>query len=629
MMLANIFKWEVFVFDTDLKMKTKHLSVFFLQKRWIKQIVAHHYAFGTAHTQAIEAAEKIVDNMTGHSVIKAMVDLYGDDEVLLVFKRILAEELAVLTSMQTYFSMMSLPSNASIFLLPGKHCALMGLLNKFDVPTSFPMNVRIVGKGAGTQVVSFFPCVARWLFVIVGYSVHLLAQWFRGPVVAKHEIKFGISLSAPWFEKFKGGPREFTFLIDDSDMLKSEAGFLVEYQNTESFYEEYRAKGYQLFSSTRPRTIYRLFAPSILKSGCELRYLPTLLSSSFGQSFIRKSVVNLLAVRIHWGQVLSNVHFKHYVYCNKEGVNQIAANIFFRRLGIVSWNYSQFVGGPYQIDASCSPFDSRNVLWSFLNSDNFMLNCDAMTRSMKKQHQSVRSYKVIGNIFSEMIAGLDRNTVRTQIGMHENEKDLKTFQNRRAVAVFDTSYVDIVTMYSNYEEAANFLDDIIKLARAREDLFFLFKPSKDDDYFINPRMAWSSPDKGHKIVALRKQLSSLPNTRMFEDSFDPIEVIAACNAVITHCFSSPTADALSTGLPAFWYESGEATRGYPLDQVKGLVAHGYHDLLAQLEIAFIDGYVNDLYDQENFCDLVNKYRDNSALTRLRRDLCVELSAPQI
>ena len=618
-LIGHVLHWEVSAFDTDLKLKQKRVARFLLARGWLKRIIAHHYPFGDAHTQALAAADRIVDDMRAHPALKAIAGMYGDDEVLLVFKKTLAEKLAVLTSMQTYFRMNPMASDDSIWMFPAQYCALMPMLKKYHIDYAFPDAVRMVGHGLGNRFLSAYYEWIRLSFVFTAYILHILWQCFQSSKPAKKHFKYGISLSSPWFEKFKGGPREFTFLVDDKLIRKDESVFLVEYQNSDVFYHEYHQKGFHLFPAVGSLRVQHIFEPSILSINHEWKYSSQLFFHAWRYSFIRESVVCLLMARLTWGRVLASIQFENYVYCNKEGTNQIAANIFFRSQGITSRHYSQFIGGQYQVDNDITPYDSRNVYWSFLNSDYFMANCQSQVHSLLKQYSAIRNYKVIGNIFADMIRDMDKvATCHKLLSSHTLLEDSP--MEKRVVSVFDTSYVNMNNIYSTFDEAAAFLVDFMRLAKTRPNLIFLFKPSKADSYFIDANSMWSSPIKGKRIVALRKELAELRHVVMLGDDNDPVEVIAASDVVITHCFSSPTADALSAAIPAFWYESEPLAQGYPLDEVDGLVAHGYNQLNIFLDNALGDSFLEKLYHQENFQSMVNASMHTYALDDLRKYL---------
>ncbi len=622
LLVGRLLNWEIHVFDVDLTIRRRALSRYLLDLGWLNRIVAQHYAFGLSHTRALESAERIVDGMANKSVITSMSRLYGDDEVVLVFKKELADRLVVLTSIQEYLFRQhgsSLSSSQGMWLLLGDQLESFKLLKKHGEEILFPDVVKIVKPISSFLAQKNIFSAIKLAMIFLAYFLHLAAQSVRKSNQVRKKMKYAVSLSNPLFEKFKG-PREFTFIVDDVLIKREEVAFLVEYPRVNSFFESYQKNGYHLFAASTTKTIKQLFECSTLVPLTEFLNVLPLLYRSWKYSYIREAVNCLLLTRLHWARVTAKVTFENYIYCNKEGKHQIAANIFFRNLGISTWNYSQFVGGPYQVDNSATSFDGRHVLWSFMNCEYFLVNNDAMLQSMKKQHQHVCNYKVIGNIFAEMIKELGHEKERIESPVLREV--LHRQEYGQVVAVFDTSYVDIADtgMYSSYEEAEAFLSDVIRLAEANVKKLFLFKPSKDDNWFVDKAFVWSSPEKGEKVVKLREFFSKLSNTLLLNDSVDPVEVIAISDVVITNCFSSPTADALSTGKPAFWYKSRDDVHGYPLDKINGLVAHGYSELQERLDRAFESEYVKALYAQPLFQGMVNSSPDICALTCFRNEL---------
>ena len=95
-------------------------------------------------------------------------------------------------------------------------------------------------------------------------------------------------------------------------------------------------------------------------------------------------------------------------------------------------------------------------------------------------------------------------------------------------------------------------------------------------------------------------------------------IIAGSDVIITHCMSSPTAEALGAGKKAFWYESGHKHAGIDYDQVPGLVVHGYEALSRRVrELLEMpdDGY--ERYLQESIRGKIDSYLDGKALTRFK------------
>ena len=59
---------------------------------------------GNSHSKALKMTNKLIETMKSNSNIQSMMELYGDEEVLLVFKRSLAEKLVVSTSIHEYLN---------------------------------------------------------------------------------------------------------------------------------------------------------------------------------------------------------------------------------------------------------------------------------------------------------------------------------------------------------------------------------------------------------------------------------------------------------------------------------------------------------------------------------------------
>ena len=177
-----------------------------------------------------------------------------------------------------------------------------------------------------------------------------------------------------------------------------------------------------------------------------------------------------------------------YVYTNKEGSTQIATNIILRSSSVKTISYSQFIGGTYQIDDKRTGFDSRNILWAFLNSDEFIVNNEAMKSSLNKHPNSIKHISVSGNIFDQLI----RESMAVSSRLHDSG-------NKKHIVFFDTSYVDIESVYSSYEEAIEYLLHVIKITQELPDNQYYFKPSKDAMSLIR---AWPKTDETSKIKAI-------------------------------------------------------------------------------------------------------------------------------
>jgi hypothetical protein len=97
-----------------------------------------------------------------------------------------------------------------------------------------------------------------------------------------------------------------------------------------------------------------------------------------------------------------------------------------------------------------------------------------MADSLLLHYQDTVQHRVIGNIFSEKIIEMKKDTVYI-----ENIKKQYCIDNsQQVIGIFDTSYVESEMLYSNYDEAQYFLKDVIRLAKSLPNCMLLFKPSK-------------------------------------------------------------------------------------------------------------------------------------------------------
>ena len=129
------------------------------------------------------------------------------------------------------------------------------------------------------------------------------------------------------------------------------------------------------------------------------------------------------------------------------------------------------------------------------------------------------------------------------------------------------------------------------------------------------------PLKRSKIVELRQKFNELPNAVLLSDRKDVIEVISVSDIVVTNCFSSPTADALLAGVPAFWYQARTDVSFSIYNEVPGLIVRGYKNLVLKINELISDEYSLDILDDSDFIHLVGP--TGKALTSLRLQLSNE------
>ena len=596
-LLARFFNWRVYIFDIG-----KHFALVqrMHKHQWIVRVTEHNAAMYNSHSIAIKLADRIINQSSYDEVIRLSRELYKSEEVDLVFKKTLAQHLSLLNSINQFI--VNNQITKPVLFVSGKYRKLLrevsGLLD-----SSIKVNYGAFWEG--------YKLKATWFLVAFSYVLHLIIQFFHKKNTVKKTFKYAMSLPNPWAAKFKGA-REFTFLVDNKIIKKDETVFLVEYPESKEFYRYYSDDNYNLNEALGVQKASDLFKRSTLRFNQDFPKVVKLLLAHKTVFFAHETLVSLLSNRISWSIIIAETPFKNYIYFNKEGRGQIAINIFLKEQKAITHAYSQFIGGPYQVCDNDSVFDERHINNSFLNPDYYYLNNQIMADSMALHCQKSVKHKVIGNIFSEKIIEIRGDAHYVE----QLRRQYKIKNSQKVIGIFDTTYTEVERQHSTYDEAQCFLKDVIKLAKSMPRYVFLFKPSKDENFFL--KSYWAD-NKGFEVIRLRNEFDQLSNAIMLHDSADVIDVIVASDVVFTNSFSSPTADALLAGIAAFWYQAKTDVSFSVYNQVPGLVVNGYENLSTQVNEMLQDEYSMAIFDSLDFTYLVGDI-DKKPLTSLRLEI---------
>jgi len=601
LLLSKFFNWNIYILDIS-----KHRAVITtLQKLHKHQLIVRvseqHHAFHNSHSIAIEAANKIIDKSSNNTVIQLARKLCKSSEVDLIFKRTLSQHLSLLTTINQYVVNNKKIKNPVLFV-EKKYCKVLR-----EKPEILDLSIEIRYRFYWGKIKLW----SIWLIVAFSYILHLMIQFFHKKNTAKKTFKYAISVPFPWAAKFKGA-REFTFLVDNKIIKKNETVFLVEYPESKEFYQRYSDYGYNLIEARSIQKISDLFRRSTLRFRDDFFKVVRLLMARKQDHFVYEALISLLFYRLSWSIIITQTSFKNYIYFNKEGKTQNATNIFLKEKQIITHAYSQFVGGQYQMCGNNSTFDERLIHYSFLNPDYYYLNNKAMADSMALHCQKSVRHKVIGNIFSEKII-----EVRGDINYIDKLRQQYKIKNRKkVVSIFDTTYIEVEKHYSTYDEAQCFLKDVIELAKSMPKCVFLFKPSKNDAFFLE---GYWSDKKGDEVVQLRREFDQLKNATMLLDSDDVIDVISVSDVVFTNSFSSPTTDALLANIPAFWYQAKTDVSFSIYNKVPNLVVNGHSNLVTQVNKMLQNNNPLDFSNNLDFLYLIGDLNEKP-LTSLRLNL---------
>ncbi len=334
-----------------------------------------------------------------------------------------------------------------------------------------------------------------------------------------------------------------------------------------------------------------------------------------------------LRIFLDWSIVFRHISIENYIYSNRETAQQSAINILLSKHGGESWSHTFSLGGTYLLSRNSDFKDYRNMVWSFLFFDHFVgMNQDTV-EYYKLHYQKVRKYYVVGCPYSEMIC--KKNIELKKKEFLEKVFNINTSNRMKVVTFFDTTFDDSKDALTNYDDCRSFYEDILKLLDARKDILVFIKPSKRLDFLASSSARRFFVTNAQEILRLYNILGSHP--RVFYNKSASNEknaldfrfnntFIAASDLVITHCLSSPTAEALGARKKAIWYESGDKHRGMMYDRIPGLCAHGFDELITRVDELL---YKTTDKEYDEYLDRyirgkVESHLDGLALTRFRQ-----------
>jgi polysaccharide biosynthesis PFTS motif protein len=441
---------------------------------------------------------------------------------------------------------------------------------------------------------------------------------------------YGIPIDQVFQIRFKG-KRSFDMLLDHRRINKDNTVFIVNIPLGKEWVKGQRERGYNILVADeclrKGRIVETKWAPALFRS---------LLRTTFGVMacwnapipFLKASFMCIRSF-VRWQVIMKHVHLDHYIYSNQEGAGQLATNIILREMGCLTWNYTPFLGGGYLRAKNEKSFsDYRHILWAFLNSDVFLgMNQDVIEYN-KLHYQKTPAYHAIGGVYSGLVQESSNHLTR-EAYIAKKFPAYRGSRTAKIIAFFDTSFVDTIGGVTTFEDGLGFYQDILRLIQENEDILVIIKPSKDENYFVSPDDNWSAPENGAKIVRLWETLKSDPRVSWEGSSGDVLGIIGMSDLVVTHCMSSPTAEALGARKKAVWYESGQKHQGVMYGQIPGLIAHGYEELRERVDYLLyqITDREYEEYLDQYVRGRIESHLDGLALTRFRKLLQESMPLP--
>lgn len=611
--LITYYLWRghgVFVFDIHFNLKRK-----FWLRRWIHEgMIKRLYVpeIAKEYGEAIDQTESVFKNhFARNPVIKIISNLYGSDEAATVFKNRLLWDIFRSLYIHSYLAPLG-----NFLFIPDKYLIYRNWIRReCEIPIPWWSFCFSVFHRTWDKF-----CYLGGAFV---YQFLRMLPLFVGAVFAgtrkRNHYQYAMALCQPLNVKFEN-KRGFDFLLDSKNITTRNTLFILYMPMAGDWLKTYQARGYQFFKiyeTLRFKNLFRIHLSFQQWAFAMLAWLK-ILRNFFGNDLLLLEALRSLHYYLEYCNLASFVSFENYIYTNLESAKQIAMNILIRKGGGKTWNYSLFIGGPllYVKDPAELP-DRRHLFWAFSNSDHFLGINRSVIDYHKIHRQNVQNYHVIGCIYSEMVRQsfleVDKNSVAGKY-FHSQWNG-----SQKIVSFFDTTYIDAPNCVTNYEDGIGFYQDILRLHEERKDFLFIIKSSKKASYFIYPKGQWSSPKMGRRILQIWDRLQQSNRVYWAGDAGDMPTIMAISDCVVTHCLSSPTAEALGARKKAVWYEPGFKHRDLVYDKIPGLVLHGYEDLKKRLQSLLYQT------SDEEYNDYLNRYikgnleyqLDGLALTRFR------------
>jgi len=621
-------KFDIYVFDTDFKLRKKKWLRDLIDTQKISRILAN-YVFGNGDL-ALNSIDKIYSLVTKKSkLVRAMVQLYDNEDVVLAYKKALTKDLSDFYALQIILNSKekTLPNNEKIILIPFKYLEILKMLIRCD---SFSYKLDKLFIPAWVKYINSVDKLFIRLTTLMGFCFTNF-QLITGvllkaltPSSKESNYQYAIPITNSNFQfKFKEH-RTFDFLLDGTDIRRDNTIFLWLSPLNKAILAKLKVGRYNT-ADCRSRSILMSKDFTLSRdTGIILKKVFTYARQNFlSVLFEHESHVfcscTLLNTYLQWSIILNNIKFRHYITFNDEGINHIGRNIILNNFNIKTWYYAHSNSFSYlTIDKDADIAKSRHHLWSFLLYDYYIGWNREMIEYQKLHHQKVKNYCNAGCIWSEFIAdGGMRQNLESYLEKRGVKLD-KISKNFKAISFFDTSFVDDIVCQYPLKDGIKFYNDILKLLNDEPNLFIVIKEKKADTvYSDKPSLVYSRSNKEYS--KLLSALRTHPRCCVAGYDADPVTIIKVSDLTITYAFSSPTIEALGARKKAIFYDPANKFRGYYYDEIPDLVAHGYEELkqsIHRLLYEITDRQYEEYLNRE-ILNKVEDFLDGKALTRFR------------
>lgn len=295
------------------------------------------------------------------------------------------------------------------------------------------------------------------------------------------------------------------------------------------------------------------------------------------------------------------------------GFRHIGRNVLLRRHGATTWHYMDS-GNYLCLFTRRGEPPVRVPEWGYLLYDVGVVWNEFLVQYLAAHRPLVGRYVITGCLWAEHVRliqeGRIPSTLREQAARYGWSPRFKL------VSVFTSWYHPEAV--ASTQDGLRFLEDMVRLLESHPNLFILLKEKHPRWRFANHPVHGGRD--AIRIYEFLDRLARHPRCFLPGASVNTSEAIAASDLVISFPFTSPSYEALSAGVKALFYDPYGKYRDVYYDQVPGLVAHGYQELVARVETLLDETTGDQVYAQLRHRIRAEQepWLDAEALTRFRR-----------
>ena len=630
-----IITWYLFIKHEVCFMRLNRASK---DKKWVKNLVNNgklkklnfdlklHTYEGIYYDLAFDNIDNFFKNVKENRIIAKCLKLYSNENILLLFKKVLHRKLARFYYLNHALNQIKIKySGKRIIFIPyfeekiiystdcceiydyfkfSKQAKQIGAHYSETDPAKFPMwAIMLSYVNAGKRRLSIILKLLGCFFWILLLAVRYLVKHSR---YKKSFYKYAIMVINP-SRQFTNKIQKIDFLIDNKTIKKEEVIFLSCKKLEEKNILYLKNNGLNYLDDV-DRFI----------SGEEIRkilpiYFLLLVNFLKIDSLVLDTGLKAIYFYLRWKSLAKNIEIKNLISFCDMGQQSVARNIILEQGGCKTYYYMDTGNFSCCFAKEGLTNQYRGNAFGFLYYTYFIAWNDISSQYFKGLQCNIENYLNLGCFWAEHLKLIEEGKIASDF-----REKLHSFGYRKTmklISVFDSSLND--NFVATYEDGIKFLEGILKLLNDLPNVFIVLKEKMPRNY--HKKLS----DRYFDIVNLYNRLENHAQCYCIKDSWKSAsEVMAFSDLTISFPFSATTFEALSAGKKAIWYDATNKFRDVFYDKIHGLVYHDYPSLLNRVKELLHDT------SNEKYSEYIDKtikvklenYIDGKAISRFRQQL---------